>query len=270
MKIAIICPAGDVTRFGYQRTARICLESWRAVGDLFLVQSSRVDLPFEIDAVCLRDESTLMRLQADQQERFDYARVAANANQGLQAARRAGYDIGVTICVNWYVEEVAAALIMQRCQIVLGGGGGFGFLFRRWQLGSVLLDADLKSPCLFNLRKLSGDPVRVLVDEAVVNGMQISRQRGVFAPYNREAYIDTEFEITEKELKEKLIDVRNYEDLLPKRAGVDWSYWQDYYRQHLMNLKRSGDPLGEVGKRIAKAKPTKSVGEALLREWVND
>src|SRR5512136_2778047 len=105
MKIAIICPIGDLNRFGYWRTAQACLESWRAVGDLFLIHSSRTAIPFSIGvANYTRTEDTLMKIDQNG-ERFDHRLVASNANLGLSLARDAGYDVAITICVNWYVEK---------------------------------------------------------------------------------------------------------------------------------------------------------------------
>ena len=109
MKLAVICPIGDLRRFGYWRVARPCLESWQAIGDLFLIQSSRAALPdhWRVRAQYLRDDRTVMRLGEGWVERFDCCLVAANAQHGLELARQSGYECALTICVNWYVEAEA-------------------------------------------------------------------------------------------------------------------------------------------------------------------
>lgn len=265
MKIAIICPIGDLNRFGYWRIAQPCLESWRALGDLFLIHSSRTDLPFTIKAEYIRNDDTLMRL-VDGAEWFDHRLVADNANVGIEAARAAGYDVAATICVNWYVEREAAQKIDEKCAYLLKEGNRFDFLYRRLHLDGHLFDSDMASIALLNIRKIGRGVVQVLVDSIVIDDILIKRRRGEFPEYNSEGYIDCEFELTMTELKEKLGDIRNYAEILPKRSGVDWAYWEHYYRQHAGHLKLSSDKPGEVGRQLAALHPADSFSDWMLRE----
>jgi hypothetical protein len=265
MKIAIVCPIGDLNRFGYWRIAQPCLESWRTLGDLFLVHSSRTALPFSIDAEYIRADDTLMRL-IDGSEWFDHRLVADNANIGIAAARAAGYDAAITICVNWYVEREAARKIEAKCERMVESGNRFGFLYRRLQLGGQLFDSDLESISLLNIGKVKQDVVKVLVDSIEVDGIPIKSIRGNFPEWNTEAYIDCEFELTTDELMDKLLDVRNYAEILPKRRGVDWAYWEHYFRQRALRLNLSSDKPGEAGQRIAALHPDGAFSDWLLHE----
>lgn len=265
MKIAIICPIGDLNRFGYWRIAQPCLESWRVLGDLFLIHSSRTKIPFSIQAEYIRNDATLMR-QVNGAEWFDHRLVADNANTGIEAARDAGYDVAATVCVNWYVEREAAQKITQKCAYMIESGNRFDFLYRRLQMGNQLFDTDRKSIALLNVGKIGQDVVKVLVDSIEIDGILIERRRGKYSDCNAEAYIDCEFELTAGELKEKLADVRNYACILPKRAGADWDYWQRYYRHRAAQLNPSGDGLGDIGQRIAALHPADAFSDWMLHE----
>lgn len=265
MSIAIICPIGDVSRFGYWRVAQACLHSWHDVGDLFLIHSSRSDLPFGIRAEYIRDDSTLMQ-QVDGAERFDHRLVAANANRGIAAARGAGYDVAITICVNWYIEGRAAHRIFEKCRQMVIRERDVDYLYRRIQIGDRLFDSDRRSACVINIDQVRGDVVKVLVDQLQIGGQTYASDRGGFAAHNDEAYIDCEFELTVDEMREKMLDVRNYEDILAKRRGVDWAYWQEYFTRHIGKLKMSSDIPGRVGRRIVEAHPVGGMGDWLLEQ----
>ncbi len=265
MKIAIVCPVGDLTRFGYWRIAQTCLESWRALGDLYLIHSSRVDTPLGIKANHIRYSKTLMQV-VNGAEWFDHRLVAANANLGLEAARQSGCDIALTICVNWYVEQTAAEKMRNRCERLFEDDNPCGFLYRRIQIGAQLFDADRMSIAIFNLKHVADDAVKILVDCADIDGATVSAVRGHFPNANDEAYIDCEYELTIDELREKLADIRNYEDILPKRHGVDWDYWLRYYQERAADMLPSHDEPGPVGQRIMRAHPAGSFGDWLLTQ----
>lgn len=265
MNLAIVCPIGDLNRFGYWRTAQICLESWQAIGHLFLIHSSRTAMPFGLRCTYIRNEGTTMKM-IDGAEWFDHHLVAHNANVGLEAARQQGYDVALTICVNWYAEQEQALSIFEKCQRLFECSTAYEFLYRRYQIGPILCDSDLKSIAMFNLRLVDGDAVQVLVDRVEVLGQTVESRRGYYAPMHPEAYIDCEFELTVDELKEKLADIRNYEDILPKRHGADWSYWERYYRARATHLLVSPDAPGPVGQRINQAHPRSAFGDWLINE----
>jgi hypothetical protein len=263
MKIAIVCPIGDLSRFGYQRVARACLKGWLAVGDLFLIHSSRAEMPFKIKATYIRDDRTLLKM-VDGVERFDYRVVANNANIGLQAARLAGYDAAITICVNWYVEAIAARAIIAKCEVLPNICRDYDFLFRRMQIRDQLFDSDLASIAIFRISGFSTFSVGVLADKVEVNGNNVLRERGEFCREHSAAYIDVGLEVTDAEFADKMQDVRNYEDLLPKRRGVGFDYWVDYFQQRKANMRPSVDGLGVIGKQILALHQAGSFGDRLL------
>lgn len=266
MSIAIICPIGDLNRFGYWRVAQACLQSWHDVGDLFLIHSSRFDVPFGIRAEYIRDDSTLMQVK-NGLEWFDHRLIAANANRGITEARRAGYDVAITICVNWYVEGRASRRIFEKCRQMVIREREFEYLYRRIQIGDHLFDSDRRVPAAINIEQVLGDSaVKVLVDHIQIDGQNYTTDRGGFAAHNDEAYIDCEFELTVDEMKEKLADVRNYEDILIKRRGIGWEYWEDYYKRHIGKLDMSSDVPGRVGRHIVEAHPAGSLGDWMLEQ----
>lgn len=264
MKLAIICPVGDLTRFGYWRIAPHCLESWQQLGELYLVHSSRIALPFHIAAHYIRDPHTLM-LPSHDGEVFSHRLVAANTNLGLALARQAGCDCAITICVNWYVEEVAAEAIRAKCQRMLDQERGYEFLYRRWQFGAHLLEADLRSICVFSLQDTQSNVVEVLVDRAVCNGAMVTSDRGEFSTSNAEAYVDCGLEVKTSEFRDKMADVRNYEDILPKRHGVSWPFWERYYRERASKMRVSVDVPQVFGQRIIAARPAATFSDWVLR-----
>lgn len=266
MKLAIICPIGNLNRFGYWRIAEPCLTSWLSLGDLFLIHSSRTNLPFKIAATIIRDSRTLMQIEDGHGERFDYHLVADNANLGIEAARQAGYDCALTICVNWYIEDKAGHAVIEKYQRMIREGRFFDFLFRRIQVGEYLFDSDRKSIVMFNLGKVKDNVVKVLVDCAQFGSMPVTASRGDFSAWNGEAYIDCEFELTLDEMKEKLADVRNYEDILAKRHGADWSFWEQYYAQRAGQMRMSDDALGTIGRHIATLHQKDSLGNWVLNQ----
>lgn len=270
MKIAIICPIGDLNRFGYWRIAQTCLESWRAIGDLFLIHSSRSAMPFGIRANYICDDNTLMSVGLDDSgkwgEWFDHRLIAANVNRGIEIARSAGYDVAITICVNWYIEVAAGAAIVDKCRRMRHNQNGFDFLYRRIQIGSKLFDADLMSVVVFDLSAPKQAMVKVLVDSAEISNTEIVAIRGRYGFKNNEAYIDCEHELTTAELQEKLADVRNYEDILPKRHGADWEFWQRYYQDRASKMILSSDAPGPIGQQIAERHPDGAFGDWLLEK----
>lgn len=265
MNIAVICPIGDLNRFGYSRIAQPCLGSWRGLGDLYLIHSSRTATPFSIKANHIRYDKTLMKV-VNGAEWFDHHLVASNANIGLEQARQAGYDMAITICVNWYVEEIARHEVYKQCCDMLEHRSPCGFLYRRIQIGPRLFDADRMSIAVFNLHYASGDIVKVLVDEADIDGITITSARGHFDAMNDAAYVDCEYELTTAELQAKLADVRNYEDILPKRHGADWEYWQKYYQKRAAELTASPDAPGTIGQQISAAHPHGAFGDWLIEQ----
>ena len=263
MKIAIICPIGDLNRFGYQRLARPCLKSWQAVGDLILIHSSRAEMPFKIKAEYIRDDKTLLPM-IDGAERFDYRVVSNNANSGLQIARLAGYDVVTTICANWYVEAQAAKKIIAKCEALLTDVRDYDFLFRRMQIKNQLFDSDLASIAMFKVNGFSTFGVKVLVDKVEINGSNVIRERGAFSRENAAAYIDVGLEVTDAEFSDKMQNVRNYDDLLPKRHGVDFDYWIDYFQNRKAGLCQSADALGVIGRQILGLHQAGSFGDRML------
>ncbi len=270
MKIAIICPIGDLHRFGYWRVASFCLESWKVIGDLFLIHSSRTVIPFDIKANYIRDDDTLMSVTVDPDgkwgEWYDHRIVAANANRGIDTACAMGYDVAITICVNWYVERPAGIAIREKCEWLLSQHSDYDYLYRRIQIGPHLFEADMETIAVLNLHKVQPEPCKVLVDTYEINGATVKGRRGDYAARNGEAYIDCEHELTTEELQEKLADIRNYEELVPKRRGVDWAYWQRYYRERAKRLVESFDQPGEVGRCIAALHPSGAFGDWLLEQ----
>lgn len=263
MKIAIICPIGDLNRFGYQRVAQICLESWRAIGDLFLIKSSRSSMPFAIDAIVINNPKTWMSIVGDQ-ERFDHQLVAQNANRGLSCARSLGYEVAITICANWYVEAEAARRLVAKAQRLLDDEDSWRLIGRRMQIKDQLFDVDLCSIAMLNLSRVQDDPVKVLVDRVTVNGLDVVSLRGALKEMNAEAYIDAELELTDAEWFDKMADIRNYEDLLPKRHGVDFNYWVNYFNQRYANMQRAADAPGPIGQTIAALHQPDFFGERWL------
>ena len=267
MRIAIICPIGDLNRFGYQRVSQICLKSWSELGDLFLIHSSRSDLPDgisqNINARYIRDDQTLMNT-INGREYFDYRVVANNTNIGIEAARQIGCDCVITICVNWYVESGALELIRDKCRHMRESDHSHAFLYRRMQIKDQLFDSDLRSIAIINIGKVKESVVKVLVDRVEINGNSIISTRGEFEDSNDQSYIDTELELTDCEMREKMTDIRNYEDLLPKRRGVDFWYWVAYFETRKRNMNRSTDELGEIGKKILAVHPDNCFGDRLL------
>ena len=264
MKIAIICPVGDLRRFGYWRNAQACLESWQALGDLFLVHSSRADMPFSVWGSRIQDDDTLMQLR-NNVEWFDHRLIAANANRGIAEAQRAGYDVGVTICVNWYIEADASKALAERASAMIRYGDAYKVMYRRLQMDDYLFDIDLESPAMLNLHIVKPDVVKVLADWVEIDGAQVNRKRGDYpAILNDSAYIDCEFEVTRAEFQEKMLDVRNYEDILPKRSGADWAFWEEYFARRARALRMSPDVIGKVGRKIALQHPLDSMSDFLL------
>jgi hypothetical protein len=141
----------------------------------------------------------------------------------------------------------------------------YDVLYRRTQIKDRLFDADAVVPSILHIGNFSTYNVKVLLDLIEINGIRIvGGTRGDFPEKNGEAFIDTGLEMTDDDFKQKQADIRNYEDLLPKRHGASFEFWLDYFQHRKVKMRQSADAPGLVGQQIMALHQAGSFGDRLL------
>jgi len=256
VKLAIIVPVPDLTRFGYGRIAAECIGSMARIADrVYLVSSSRND-----EAACQVDckyknvflssnASTRFSRTPDGDEWFDPYKVMENCNLGMREAKRDGYDVAACLMCNQYIPE--ASEFYQRCYRMLEYNTAWDWVFRMDQLGDQLFHSSVRVPFIVNLGKAQPQ-LRWSTDSLYTTGT-VKMQRGDYAHQDHISIVDAQLEVTREELAAKQNYIRCYHDILPKRNPVfEWDYWFPYYVNKFRQKSPAGTVTDPAGVAIAK------------------
>ena len=257
MKLAIIVPVPDLTRFGYGRIAAECIGSMARIADtVLLVGSTRYDGPaYKLAAAqdgvrLISNEATCFSRTPEGDEWFDPYKVMENCNLGMSLAKDAGYDVAACLMCNQYIPE--ASEFYQLCYRVAQNNFLWSWLYRMDQLGDQLFHSSVRVPFIVNLH---GFPLRWSTDALEAGGTLTTMERGDYAHQDHISVVDVQLEVTREELEAKQNYIRCYSDILPKRKPVfEWGYWFPYY----VNKFRQKSPAGTVTDTVGMAIAAKS------------
>ncbi len=239
MKLAIICPIGPLDKYGYGHVAADCIASMVDFADhVFLMQSARDQkgnglIPKDGHITLISDERTWFA------GGFDAQKVMDNADLGADLAD--GYDVAMCMMLNWYVPPQNT--LRQACQRVAGSKAGWGWLYRRDQLGMQMFHANTRLPWIVALRP---NRWHFAIDSVKRDSLAIPWERGDWPEHNQMSVVDLQLEMTREEMQERLEFVRFHKDLMPKRPDhFEWDYWRRYYvAKYSKKTKASDKPIG--------------------------
>jgi len=248
MKIGIVVPIAYLDRWGYQRNAVECIDSFCAFADtVALVQSIPID-PWI--SPLLRHENLSVYGGEDfyfPDGRYDTAHVARNRNIVADLLREEGCDVILHLDCNWYIPEGGREELRQSCH--LAQAWGWAWLYR----GDMLQGA-LYGPS-YALPNIHGAGVKMADDDDSIiirNGQDWRRMRGYWPQYENAMVVDTAMELTWWELAEKCNFVRCYSDLAPDRSPIfDRAFWEPFYQRKYAGRKPCRLPLDSYGQAIA-------------------
>jgi len=256
MKLAIIVPVPDLTRFGYGRIAAECIGSMARIADtVLLVGSTRYDGPaYKLAAAqdgvrLISNEATWFSRMPEGEEWFDPYKVAENTNLGMSLARDAGYDVAACLMCNQYIPEAQGEGFYHQAWLMLENNIAWSWVYRMDQLGDQLFHSSVRVPFLVNLR---GPALRWSTDSIHDGAMLTTMQRGNYAEMDALSVVDVQLEVTREELAAKQNYIRCYSDILPKRKPVfEWGYWFPYYVNKFQKKSPAGTVTDPVGVAIA-------------------
>jgi hypothetical protein len=259
MKLAAICPIGNLNRMGYQNVAEPCINSMAEFADrVYLVQSMRDDDDAFLWALdrwnnieVVAGWHTYMARNVDGTQRFNSMRILENCNVGLKEAREEGCDAAVVLFSNNYIPEPSMEPLKRALKTMLSRGDPWAWHYRMDQLAGQLFHASVMMPFLVNLHSR---PLMRIAFDAITDEQGVWKmKRGNFSECDGRAIVDVQLEMTVEDLAEKMNFIRCYADLVPKRSPVfSWDgYWRKYYIEKFKRKAKSDAPLSPTGQRIA-------------------
>lgn len=256
MKLAIICPIGNLDCHGYQHVYQTCIASMAAFADaIYVPHSTRnragVDeliMTYD-DIVYIGDERTWFEM-GESGERFDLLRLRENVNLALDMARADGFDVALCVEVNQYVPIAAREPLRKECELVLAMDQPYGWLYRRDQLASVTFHASLRRPWIFNLAYSAR--LEIPDGAKVGDGPLIQHARGNWPEDSAVAVVDCALEMSMDDLRDKLEFFRFYSEFVSKRpTRFDWAYWREYSVNKFRQKQPDKTPLDLYGQAVA-------------------
>ena len=258
MKLAIIVPVPDLTKFGYGRIAAECIGSMARIADVVhLVSSTRNDdaadkIATAHDNVRLfSNEVRWFARTPEGDEWFDPYKVMENCNLGMALAKEEGYDVAACLMCNQYIPD--ASEFYQHCYRLMEWGLPWTWAHRMDQLGDQLFHASVRVPFLVNLHHTR--TLRWSTDSITDLDCTTTMERGDYTNQDHISIVDVQLEVTREELEAKQNYIRCYHDILPKRNRTfEWDYWFPYY----VNKFRQKSPAGVVTDPVGVAIAAKS------------
>jgi len=268
MKLAIIVPVPDLTRFGYGRIAAECIGSMARIADrVYLVSSTRNHneacrvAAAQDNGYISSHEMTWFARTPEGDEWFDPYKVMENCNYGMMHAKDAGYDVAACLMCNQYIPDDGAFYLL--CRRMLENNLAWAWVYRMDQLGDQLFHASVRVPFLVNLHM----PALRWSTDSISRRSTIltTMQRGNYAEMDALSVVDVQLEVTREELADKQNYIRCYSDVLPKRRPTfEWPYWYPYYIDKFRKKHRAGTVTDPVGTAIAAKSEPEFVSQQVL------
>lgn len=256
-KIAFICPVGPLDKWGYQNSFPSCLINLSEFADqLYLVNSdynnemTRLE-PYRFNRQKVTWIST-PNTWFNRKTGWNAVQYANNIRVGCERAREDGYDVAVNVSCNWYAPLSAQVIMEKWWQYMVDTGEPYDQIYVRYQVGHHLMGASVCFCSALNLR--IKNTWQFTATDGLTNhvGHELFAVRKNWSKYNHVSFVDTGYELSLDDLRDKLNFVRCYSDLIPSRSPeFDWTYWHDYYRAKVGAMPRSDDILIDIGKDIA-------------------
>lgn len=279
MKIGIVCTIGNLEKFGYHHISDIVLQSFCSFADKVVLISSSQDAHVAVNSPKIQFVSspqTWFDLGENGNELFNLYKLSANSNLGLDMLAENGFDIALNLSINQYIPETKFESIRNYIQEFLQRDKPFTWLYKRYQCGSQLFDADRRLPWILNLhhrKRYMGAPDSMLYYRNWLfwhSTKKVKIQSGNFSAFNGISIVDVIGEFTQKECEALWAFVEDYGGYAKGRSMlVDEVYYHDvwlkYMTRKLQEKHLSSDQLDIFGTAICEQSEPEFVCHELIR-----
>lgn len=194
MKVGIILPIGDLGSFGYQYHPFKIVKNHLAFADTLAIISSTSKnpkkFPIRSSKVIYHSSPQSWFTRARGREVFSYNTLNSNVNLGLDLLRENKCDIALEIHVNQYIPENSGVTLRNYLKVVLDKKKPYGWLYKKYQLGEKIFNADIRLPWIINLQTPRTYRFDVDSIENVLNGHKVKIQSGHYSSNNNHAIMD--------------------------------------------------------------------------------
>ena len=244
MKISILVPLGDLSKYGYANVFAECLQSMVEFADNVILYQSYHDATVH----GFIDKYKSVRVITGKANPADYLNWQ-EIDDGLYKAKimAVGYyeaDVVIYMGSDWYIPRSSFQSLYDVCEIM----GDWAWLYKGNQLASRTFSASKRLPAIVRTNEANICSYTPSRDRLVTPDGAYYSERGDFQAFNKQMIVDVPFEYTLEDLEGKMNAKRCYADLLPKRKPVfDWDFWKRYYVKRMQDWQSIGiwpDPYG--------------------------
>lgn len=279
MKIGIVCPIGNLMQFGYHRISDIILQCFHSFADKVVLISSSRDAQVAVKSPknqLISSAQTWFDLDENGNECYSMDKLVVNSNLGLDILTEDGFDIALLVHINQYIPETHFENIRHYMQDLFQRDKPFTWLYKMYQCGSSLFDADRRLPWIYNLhyrKQYSIAPDSTLYFRKWLfwySTKKVTIQSGSFQAFNRVSIVDVVGELTEKECEALWSFVGDRGGYHPGRSMLRNSayyheVWLQYMTHKLKAKHPSSEPLDAFGTAICQQSSPDFVCHELLR-----
>jgi len=281
MKIGLLIPIGRTDKYGYQYTklTRMILENHSNFADhIIIVASSRYvneELFEDLDNIkFISNEKTLFK-QQNGEEIFSFKTLENNVNMGYELLKNRGYDVAIHIHINQYIPLLNFNSLKSQCERMLNKNMPFTWLYKIYQCGHLLFNADKRVPWILNLKgdfkhQIESDSLRLL------DKNEYTRiQTGSYKKFNTRAIVDIFGEFTiddarekhEFTIKELMILSNSYDPLNTEKLKFNESFWINYMQKKFNEKRISKQSIDELGKLVLKLRKESFISNIIERNY---
>lgn len=279
MKIGIVCPIGNLEKFGYHHIHDIVLQSFCSFADKVVLISSSRDAHVAVKNPKIQRVSspqTWFDLDEKGNELYSMDKLRANSILGLDILAEDGFDIALMVHINQYIPETNFENIRNYIQKLLQRGKPFTWLYKMYQCGTQLFDADVRLPWVYNLhhRKrymIAPDSTLYFRNWLLWHSTKkVTIKSGSFKAFNNISIVDVLGEFTEKECEALWTLVKDRGGYTKGKSFlVDNAYnhevWLKYMTNKLKAKRHSSEELDTFGNAICERSRPDFVCHELLR-----
>lgn len=258
MKIGIILPIGDLGSFGYQYYPYNIVKNHLEFADTVAIISSTSKnprkLPIRSSKIIYHSSPQSWFTRIRGREVFSYNTLNKNVNLGLDLLKENKCDIVLEIHINQYIPENSKVTLRNYLKEILDTKKPYGWLYKKYQLGEKVFNADIRLPWIINLQ--TSHTFRFSVDsiEDNLSTRKVNIQSGHYSSYNNRAIMDIMLNYKIDDAK-KLFMFTHKENLrvshrLDEKPTFNEIKWYKYYLDKINQKTISSENLDAFGRWI--------------------
>jgi hypothetical protein len=277
-KIGIICGIGPLDSYGYQYNYRTILKNFASLAhSVYLPSTTRMnstlkDLDIADNVKLLSNQQTWFDLDDHGNEMFSMAKSINSVNYGLMQMRKDGCDIAINLCVNQYIPPNAWGYLEQISEDLARNNYPYSWLYKKYLIAGQMFHSDIRLPWIINLKYT---PNLFSAPDSITDAQGKTLrtiQTGDYRKFDDRAIVDIQFELTKKDLEEKVNFTSNYVDLYSTKGITVKPYFVEdehlkLYQSKVNKKIFSGEQLDEIGKCILSNNQTDFLGWGLLQNY---